>query len=113
GAMRSRLAQRIASLGLTDKVALAGHVPQIEPYLAESDALLITSQYEGGPAVAVEALAQGLAVVSTDCSVLLLEFIPGPAAGRIVASRDPRALAAALTQVVSEPRTPQVLQALA
>ena len=69
------------------------HIPQVDdvaPYLAEADALLITSRYEGGPAVAVEALAQGVPVVSTDCSYLLHEVMTVPQAGRIVPSRDPQ-----------------------
>ena len=87
--------------------------PAIEPFLAEADALLITSRYEGGPAVAVEALAQGVPVVSTDCSFLLHDLITVPEAGRIVASRDPGQLAAALAQVLAQPSAPEKLKALA
>ncbi len=98
---------------LKDKVTLAGYVPQIEPYLADADALLITSRYEGGPAVAVEALAQGVPVVSTDCSFLLHDLITAPEAGRIVPSRDPGDLAAALIATCAWPRRPEDLRALA
>ena len=44
--------------GWQDRVTRAGHVPNIDPYLADADVLLMTSHYEGRPAVAVEALAQ-------------------------------------------------------
>jgi glycosyltransferase involved in cell wall biosynthesis len=98
---------------LKDKVTLAGYVPQIEPYLADADALLITSRYEGGPAVAVEALAQGVPVVSTDCSFLLHDLITFPAAGQIVASRDANDLTAALIAACAWPRRPETLRALA
>lgn len=113
GALRGRLVQRIADMGLGEKVVLAGHVPRIEPHLAEADVLLITSQYEGGPAVAVEALAVGVPVVSTDCSFLLHDILTRPQAGRILASRDPLGLAAALTEFAAAPQTPEVLRALA
>jgi glycosyltransferase involved in cell wall biosynthesis len=113
GALHASLQQKISALGLRDRVTLAGHVPEIESHLARADALLITSRYEGGPAVAVEALAQGVPVVSTDCSFLLHDIISAPEAGRIVASREPGALAAALTEVCAAPRMPQTLQALA
>lgn len=113
GALRDTLAQRISAMGLAQKVTLAGYVPDIETYLADADALLITSHYEGGPAVAVEALAQGVPVVSTDCSFLLHDIITRPEAGRIVASRAPAALAAALTEICAAPPAPGVLQALA
>jgi len=79
------------------------NVSDVAPYLAEADALLITSRYEGGPAVAVEALAQGVPVVSTDCSYLLHELLTLPEAGRIVPSRDPQRLAQALQGVLDAP----------
>ena len=113
GSLRAAVEQRIQALGLKDRVACHGHVAAIEPFLAEADVLMITSRYEGGPAVAVEALAQGLPVVSTDCSFLLHDLITGPEAGRIVASRDPAKLAAALAQVLTQPSASEVLKALA
>jgi len=111
GALMADVRNKAAAL--KDKVTLAGFVPRIEPYLANADALLITSRYEGGPAVAVEALAQGVPVVSTDCSFLLHDLITTPEAGRILPSRDPAALAAALDAVCRAPRAPERLHALA
>ena len=104
---------REKATALKDKVTLAGYVPQIEPYLANADVLLITSRYEGGPAVAVEALARGVPVVSTDCSFLLHDLITAPQAGRILSSRDPAVLAAALDAACKVPRAPEQLHALA
>jgi len=112
GSLRPAVEQRIKALGLEDRVVCHGHVAAIEPFLAEADALLITSRYEGGPAVAVEALAQGVPVVSTDCSFLLHDLISVPEAGRIVAARDPARLAAALVGVLAQPSTPEKLKAL-
>ncbi|HEV7960617.1 MAG TPA: glycosyltransferase [Rhizomicrobium sp.] len=113
GGLRDALQRRISSLGLQDRVILAGYVPEIESHLADADALLITSRYEGGPAVAVESLAQGIPVVSTDCSFLLHDIITCPEAGRIVTSRAPDALAAALSALCAAPRAPERLAALA
>jgi glycosyltransferase involved in cell wall biosynthesis len=61
-------------------------------------ALFVSSVFEGGPAVAVEALAHGVPVVSTDCSHFLHDIMTIPEAGRIVPSRDPQVLAAALAE---------------
>ena len=113
GELRMSLRQKIAALDLSGKVTMAGHVPEVGSHLAEADALLITSHYEGGPAVAVEALAQGVPVVSTDCSFLLHDIIKGDEAGRIVTSRDPALLAAALSEGCAAPPAREKLQALA
>ena len=113
GDLRASLRQRISAMSLDNKVTLAGYVPGIESHLGDADALLITSRYEGGPAVAVEALAQGVPVVSTDCSFLLHDIMTRPEAGRIVTSREPGALAAALSDVCAAPPAPEKLQALA
>lgn len=113
GGLGEDIKRQISAMSLKDKVTLSGYAPQIEPYLAAADALLITSRYEGGPAVAVEALAQGVPVVSTDCSYLLHDLITAAEAGRIVASRDSHDLAAALAAVCASPRAPEKLQALA
>lgn len=59
----SRPIAMIARLGLSDRVTLAGHVANIDPYLADTDVLLLTSLYEGQPAVVGEALANGVPVV--------------------------------------------------
>jgi glycosyltransferase involved in cell wall biosynthesis len=112
GALRDSIQNQVAALGLSDRVTLVGHAPQIEPYLAAADALLITSRYEGGPAVAVEALASGVPVVSPDCSFLLHDLLAIPQAGKIVASREPRDLATALAAVCDQSRQPERLRAL-
>jgi glycosyltransferase involved in cell wall biosynthesis len=113
GSLRDMMERRIKALGVRGRVTLHGHVAAIEPFLAEADALLITSRYEGGPAVAVEALAQGLPVISTDCSFLLHDLITIPETGCIVASRDPRKLAVALGHMLAQPSAPQALKPLA
>jgi len=113
GSLGEDVQEEIVAMNLRDRVHLVGHVREIEPYLARADALLITSRYEGGPAVAVEALAAGLPVVSTDCSHLLRDLLTSAQAGRLVASRKPADLAAALEEVCAQPRPPDALAALA
>jgi len=113
GAEHGRTIARITEMDLAEVVTLAGHVPSIDPYLATADVLLITSHFEGGPAVAAEALAHGVPIVATDCSHFLRELMSIPEAGKIVASRDPEDLAVALDEVCQNPPpTPNTLSAL-
>ena len=113
GSLRGLIEQQVATLKLENRVQLLGHVPEIESHLAAADALLITSQYEGGPAVAVEALAMDVPVVSTDCSYLLQDLIKTPESGRVLASRNPVDLAAALLAVCGQQPAPEGLRKLA
>jgi len=98
------IARRAEGLPVT-RIAQVGDVT---PYLAAASILLITSHYEGGPAVAVEALALGVPVVATDCSYMLHELIVMPDAGRIVASRDPQVLAQAVEAVTDDGPVPRM-----
>lgn len=107
GNLRAWTQSQIAAMGLQEQVTMHGHVPGIDPYLAQADVLLMTSHYEGQPAVAGEALARGVPVVSTDCCTMLGEMITIPEAGRIVKSRAPEDLAAALLTVCRAPPPPR------
>lgn len=104
GAERDEMERQIAAMGLGGQVTHITNVSDIARYYAGADVLLVTSRYEGGPAVAVEALAHGTPVVSTDCSYLVHEVLTIPEAGSVVASRDPGALAAALADVCRRAR---------
>ena len=104
GVERAQMERQITALGLGDKVMHIANVSDIARHYADADALLVTSRYEGGPAVAVEALAHGTPVVTTDCSYLVHEVLTVPQAGTVVASRAPDVLAAALAEVCGRAR---------
>lgn len=112
GALKDWTDAQIAALGLQDRVSRKGHVPAIDPFLAEADMLLMTSHYEGQPAVVGEALARGVPVVSTDCCAMLHDMITVAEAGRIVTGRDPAVLADALLDVGAAPKAPEILRGL-
>lgn len=111
GALRDWARAQVRQRGLSDRVKLVGAVPAIDPYLAAADVLLLTSRYEGQPAVVGEALARGVPVVATDCSSVLHDMIAVPEAGRVIASRDPRALACAVMDVAQGPRPARAMLA--
>lgn len=113
GYLRPKMEALAAKMRLGEQVRFIGHVPSIDPYLAQADALLVSSVYEGGPAVAVEALAHGVPVVFTPCSHFLRDIMTTPQAGRIAADNTSHALADALAQVCAAPRPgPEMLRSL-
>lgn len=93
GGQRRALAAQVARLGLGAQVALPGHGDAVAA-LADADVFVLSSDYEAVPAVVIEALAAGLPVVATDCSVSMRALV-GPF-GRVVPVGDAMALGEAM-----------------
>jgi glycosyltransferase involved in cell wall biosynthesis len=104
GPERKKLEHEASRLGVADRVELAGHVPAIGPYLKRADLYLMTSYYEGYPAVLVEAMAAGVPIVTTNCSLALPEMLVARDLGAIVNSRKPEAIASAIVHQLRQPR---------
>jgi glycosyltransferase involved in cell wall biosynthesis len=64
GPDRTDLERQVQALGLADKVAFHGYRPDLAPWLAGADAVLVPSRWEGMPNVALEALACGTPVIA-------------------------------------------------
>lgn len=95
GPLEARLRALAADLGIARRVTFAGHVADAAARLAEHDIYLLSSAYEGVPAVLVEALACGLPIVATACGPGVDGLLDHGRLGRIVA-RDADALAVAI-----------------
>jgi glycosyltransferase involved in cell wall biosynthesis len=102
GDQRRRLEAAVDRLGLRRRVTLAGHVPDIGPYLRRARLFLLSSRYEGYPAVLIEALAAGLPIVATDSSAALSEILVHPSFGRVV-PQDAAALGRAIEAMLDAP----------
>ena len=68
GSLESALKRHVTRLGIEQQVAFPGW-KDIAPYLADTDLLLVTSEYEGYGMALVEALAAGVPVLSTDVGI--------------------------------------------
>ncbi len=96
GPLRGSLVRQALRLGLSDRVQLPGHCLDPAPWLAKADAFILVSDYEGLPAVLVEALAAGLPVISTKSSPGVTALLGHGDLGRLVEPGDLGGLAQAL-----------------
>ncbi|BAK65546.1 putative glycosyltransferase [Sphingobium sp. SYK-6] len=101
GPLREALTRQAQDLGIAGQLELPGHCHPVDPWFARADAFILSSDFEGLPAVLVEALAAGLPIVATDCAVTIPSMIEG--AGRLVPVRDATALAAAMDAIGDDP----------
>jgi glycosyltransferase involved in cell wall biosynthesis len=110
GPQRARLEQIASELGIRDRVEFTGPLPQsrlIEIY-AKADLFVLASvvlersgKRDVIPNVLAEAMAMQIPVVATDVSGIG-ELVTDGVNGRLVAPNDPRALAAAIDELLSD-----------
>lgn len=90
-------------LGLDDVVTFEPPTEDILARIADSDVLVVASDYEGQPIVVAEALALHKPVVAT--AVGRVPEMVTPSVGRIVPPGDAEALGAALAELANSPET--------
>ncbi len=107
GPQRVALEARARTLGIADRTTFLDNMPQdrLRWVYSAADVLALGSRREGWPNVLLEAMACGTPVVATNVGGVP-EIVADPAAGIVVASRDPEAFAGALTRVL-EPARPE------
>lgn len=67
GPEESKLYSLVLNLGLGDSVKFYGFVADPYPYIKNSEALILSSEYEGLPTVIIEALWLHTKVIASDC----------------------------------------------
>lgn len=67
GSLREKLTNLISKLDLQNKVFLPGNVDDVIEKLNEAEIFVLSSHYEGMPNALMEAMAMGVACISTDC----------------------------------------------
>lgn len=103
GELADEIRAEVSRCGLTKRVTLLGPVRQerLANLYRLSSVFVVTSAYEGGPIVALEALACGTPVVTTNCGETP-SFLT--ANSGIVCDSTSEAIASALTQVLQHPQ---------
>ena len=106
GPLRAQVAAAAAASPARDRVHLVGLVPheQVPAHLAHADAFVLPSHYEELGSVLVEAMASGLPVVANRVGGIP-SLVRDGLTGRLVERGDVDALAAALTDVLTDERT--------
>jgi glycosyltransferase involved in cell wall biosynthesis len=66
GELRSETENLIGQFNLGDRIHLAGYRDNVDEFFAAMTVLLMTSRYEGLPLVSLEAMLQGVPVISTN-----------------------------------------------
>jgi glycosyltransferase involved in cell wall biosynthesis len=107
GPERPRLEAEIARLGLTGRVDLPGYIRDPWDYYAQASCFVVSSRSESFGMTVVEALANGLPVVSTDCGGPA-EILVRSEDGTIVPLDDEMALAGAITAALADPGSPSL-----
>ena len=112
GEDRGSLEALVARLGLQDRVEMPGFVKDVAGAYDRAAMLVLTSDYEGLPAVLLEAMAANCPILSTDCfpaARAILEHAEGCA---IIEDTAPGALATLIAEHLEQPR-PTGLRAIA
>ncbi|WP_317629372.1 glycosyltransferase [Sphingomonas nostoxanthinifaciens] len=104
GRLRARLARRAKKLGIADRVIMPGYRNAVQADLARASALLLTSHFEGYPAVLVEAIAAGVPVITTPCSPAISEIV-GDYPSSIIVPPDVGLVAAAIDATLAGGRS--------
>ena len=95
------LERLIAERGLGARVRIAGFQQNPYPWIASAELLVLCSDHEGLPNALIEALALGVAVVSTDCPSGPREILGAALAEWLVPVGDAVALAAAIARALA------------
>ena len=93
---------RVRDLGIQNRVEFVGAVDDVRRHLWGADLFVLASDEESCPLALLEAMACGLPWIASPCGVAA--SLPAGECGLLVPPRSPRRLAAAMAELMSDPR---------
>lgn len=113
GPLRPSLEALARTLGIAERVEMPGYVGDIIPWLRDSDLFVLSSDYEGLPAVILEALACNVPVATTESFFAAHELLGDAESCAIVPIDDAGALARSIDQCLARVASPVDLRSMA
>jgi glycosyltransferase involved in cell wall biosynthesis len=102
GEDRPALARLAQALGVSARVHFLGWRADLETILNELDVVICSSRNEGTPVALIEAMAAGVAVLSTEVGGVA-DLVTHGETGWLVPPGDPSAMAGAIRRLLAEP----------
>lgn len=103
GPIVNTLQKAVRDRGLKQQISFLGSRDDVRALMAEADAFVLPSEFEGLPLVLLEAMAAGLPVIGTRvCGIR--EVIRDGVCGRLVPAADPAALGLAILEALLNPK---------
>lgn len=104
GEERAKLSALADQLGVKDRIELRGYVPDVSSAIREAALLVLTSDYEGLPAAALEAMGANCPVLTTNCFPSARSLIGDAPGCAIIEDDSPAVLGAMLDEMLSRPQ---------
>lgn len=102
GPLRAELARRIAERKLDGCISMPGFDPHVRAAMRRAGLFVLSSRFEGMPNALLEAMAEGAACVSFDCTAGPRELITHGENGWLVPAEDVAGMAAALDTLMQD-----------
>jgi glycosyltransferase involved in cell wall biosynthesis len=102
GPQQEKLERLIDEHGLQEAVTLSGPAKDLGAEMSRASIFVLSSRFEGLPLVLLEAMGQGMAVVSFDCPTGPADVLADHHNGLLIPPKDVDALAAGLLEMVED-----------
>lgn len=102
GSYRSELEQKIASLGLGERIRLPGADLHAYRRVRSAEVFVLSSRSEGMPNTLLEAMASGVCCIAADCPNGPREIVTPEVDGLLIEPENVQALSAALERVMAD-----------